>query len=346
MGQLMYNTAYSDTRYTFADSRNKTGCSNLNGSNLMPSYGVPYSVEYQLANVGIDSSIRGQSVSVDIILTDSSGSTLTLSSSAVAPSSSPSAMTLTATPYSWGSFNWNSIAYLELDGPTTLVTRQGSNFLYVNYNAYTACGAPSSIQLSNTISSGYGVTLSWSAGTSGVDNYISGYQIARRESSDGSTWGSLESVASVSSSTRSYTVYPPVTFGHYYKYYVRTLGSAGTAYASGYATGSQSLQKARPSLSAYTDPILTAGETRIKAAHMTELQANINTMRQAYGASVYSFTSIQAGYTSLAGWTSHVQEMRAAIDAINSTHDAWIAIEENRPSAAVITQLRQVVAEL
>lgn len=346
MGQLRYNTAYSDTRYTFADSRNRTGCSNLNGSSLMPSYGVPYSVSYNLAQVGADSSVRGQTVSVNMILTDGNGSTLTLYGSGVAPSSSPGGMTITASVSYSSTFNWNNITYIELDGPTTLVTRQGSNFLYVDYYAYTSCGAPSNVRISNTISSGYGVTLSWGAGSSGVDNYVNGYQIARRESADGKTWSGYEAVQSTNASTYSATVYPPTTFGHYYQYYVRTLGTAGTAYSSGYAACSQTLKKERPTIGAYTDPVLTAGQTRIKAAHMLELQTNINVMRLAYGKTEYSFTAIQAGYTSLGGWKSHVLEMRAAIDEINSSHSAWIAIEGNRPKASVIEQLREVVANL
>lgn len=97
---------------------------------------------------------------------------------------------------------------------------------------------------------------------------------------------------------------------------------------------------------AYTDPVLAAGQTRIKAVHMLELQSNINEQRAYNNLTAYAFTDIQAGYTSLAGWTSHVSEMRAAIDEITTEHEAWIAITENRPTAAVIEQLRRVVDTL
>lgn len=97
---------------------------------------------------------------------------------------------------------------------------------------------------------------------------------------------------------------------------------------------------------AYTDPVLTAGQTRVKAVHMLELQSNINALRAYYGLSDYTFTEIRAGYTSLAGWTSHVAELRTAIDEISPEHETWIVIAENRPTAAVIEQLRRVVNTL
>lgn len=98
-----------------------------------------------------------------------------------------------------------------------------------------------------------------------------------------------------------------------------------------------------PELVAYTDPVITAGVTKIKAAHMSELRVNINLQRDGMGIAPYSFTPIRAGYTSLAGWMTHVAEMRAAIDETGVRHEAWIAISVNRPTAVVIEQLRRVV---
>ena len=90
---------------------------------------------------------------------------------------------------------------------------------------------------------------------------------------------------------------------------------------------------------------------------MTELQAAIDNVRAYYGMAAYSWTTIKAGATGLAGWTSHVQELRTAIDQVvslvngwdtaNSTNDislpAWITISENKPAAAVIAQLRAAI---
>jgi len=111
----------------------------------------------------------------------------------------------------------------------------------------------------------------------------------------------------------------------------------------------------------WTDPSLVAGDTPIKAVHMTELRAIINNVRAYYGIAPYAWgQAITAGATTLAGWTGHVQEMRTAIEQIaalvngwdtgSSTHNislpAWIAISQNTPSAAVIAQLRSVIPTL
>ena len=93
----------------------------------------------------------------------------------------------------------------------------------------------------------------------------------------------------------------------------------------------------------YTDPVLIAGTTKIKAVHMAELQTNINRQREALALAPWPFTTIRAGYTSLGGWLAHVEEMRTAIDMAGADHDAWIPIPVNCPTVAAIEQLRQVV---
>lgn len=93
----------------------------------------------------------------------------------------------------------------------------------------------------------------------------------------------------------------------------------------------------------WTDKTIIAGETRVKAAHMTELQTNINRQREALALAAWPFATIRAGYTSLGDWTAHVEEMRAAIDDAGTVHDGWITIDVNSPSAAVIEQLRAAV---
>lgn len=95
----------------------------------------------------------------------------------------------------------------------------------------------------------------------------------------------------------------------------------------------------------WTDSPIIAGVTRIKAVHMTELQTNILWQREALGLNeVMLFSTVRAGYTSLAQWTAHVQEMRAAIDDAGCTPPGgWLPIDVNRPTAAVMQQLREAV---
>lgn len=209
-----------------------------------------------------------------------------------------------------------------------------------------ACSAPSGLVLSNAATTGANVTLSWNAGGGGTHNALTHYQIAREESEDGITFGTREIYIADAGIVTAYSVPPPVSFGHHYRYSVRAVGAAGESYASAWVECSQTLEKLRPDMSTYTDATITAGETHIKAAHITELQANVNLLREAMGLSPYSFTAIRAGYTSLADWSAHIAELRAALDGITTEHETWLVITENKPRADVIVQLRRVVASI
>lgn len=216
---------------------------------------------------------------------------------------------------------------------------------------YTACGAPTSCSLSSTLSAG-DVTLSWGGASAGTSNAITGYEVQRCESSDGSSWDSwadLNTVDSTSTSA-SLTVSPPTTAGNYYKYRVRTRGAAGSSYYSGWKESTNTVRRDHAALAGFTDSTLTAGASPVKALHMTELQDRVNTLRTFYGLSAYSFTSITAGTTSLAGWTAHVNQIRTAIEdvctASGKTHETWISFTVNCPRADIIKQLRDVVLAL
>lgn len=127
-----------------------------------------------------------------------------------------------------------------------------------------------------------------------------------------------------------------------------TLGAA-----SGVASRSFSYTAA-----SWTDISLVANTTPIKAMHMQELRNAVDQMLTYYGLSVYPWAeSLAGGMTSLAGWTSHVLEIRTAIEQVaalvngwdtqsythNITLPAWIPIPVNKPTAAVMAQLREAV---
>lgn len=213
----------------------------------------------------------------------------------------------------------------------------------VNYVEYTACGAPTSCSVNNTLAIG-NVTLSWSGATAGYGNAVTGYEVQRCESTNGSNWGSWSHLTTTTASSLS--VAPPATAGNYYKYRVRTLGAAGSSFYSGWKESSNTLRRGHAALDGFTDPVLVSGATYIKAVHMQELQNRVATLRSFYGLGAYKFTSIVAGQTSLAGWTAHVTEIRKAIDEIGVQHEAWLPINENKPRAAVIVQLRQVILSM
>lgn len=108
----------------------------------------------------------------------------------------------------------------------------------------------------------------------------------------------------------------------------------------------------------FTDSSLVSGITPIKASHINELRAAINSVREYYGLAPVTWAStVAAGITSLAGWKAHIQELREALEGIaafingwdtasttnNVTLPEWIAIPQNKPTAAVVRQLRDVI---
>lgn len=208
---------------------------------------------------------------------------------------------------------------------------------------WTACGAPLTCSVSETLST-VDATLSWSGATAGYGNAVTGYEVQRCESTNGSNWGAWSHLTTTTASSLS--VAPPATAGNYYKFRVRTLGAAGASYYSGWKESSNTIRRGHAPLDGFTDETLTAGETYIKAVHMQELQNRVATLRSFYRLSAYGFTPIVAGQTSLAGWTAHVVEIRKAIDEIGEQHEAWLTINENKPRADVILQLRRVILSI
>lgn len=209
------------------------------------------------------------------------------------------------------------------------------------------------VRLSDTKSTGADVILSWE-----ITRELSGIStvaVLKAFSKDGEKWedvaGSIVNIiesAKVDSNTIPPIAYacavtPPDTAGTYYRYRIFTYDSEHGALYSDY---SEPLQRVRPLLESYTDDPLIAGETRVKAVHMLELQTNINRLREGERLPAYDFTAIVAGRTGLAGWSERIAELRAAIDETGLTHEAWIPLEINSPRADVLTQLRTVVAAL
>lgn len=207
---------------------------------------------------------------------------------------------------------------------------------------YTACGAPTSPAVSQTLSRG-AVTLSWGAGSAGTNNSVTGYDVQRRESTDGSSWGSWETVSGSPVTGTSLSVPPPDTVGSYYQYRVRTRGSAGSGYCSGWVTSTNTLRRKWAAFGAWTDPMLTAGVSGIRAVHLTQLQERIAVIRSFYGLGAYSFTAVTARKTKIATWAALIWELRSAIDGITTNHAAWNTLEAGKPRIAHITQLRDII---
>ncbi len=111
-------------------------------------------------------------------------------------------------------------------------------------------------------------------------------------------------------------------------------------------------------ITSWTDPQLISNTTPVKAVHLLELRNTVDQVRAYYGMAPFAWAeNLTAGTTSLAGWTGHVNELRTAIEGIaafvNSwdtesfTHNislpVWISIPVNKPTAAVMTRLRDAI---
>lgn len=192
------------------------------------------------------------------------------------------------------------------------------------------------------------VTLAWSGAKAGSGNKIRGYLICSYDSTDGGkTWKNYQVVKEVkTSATSGSTSVSSPAVGARRKFTITTCSAYGSVYDSMDSAESPVVIGGHEPLEGFTDATLTAEATPVKALHMQELQARVDTLRAFYGLSAYNFTTIIAGQTSLAGWTSHVLEIRAAIDEIGMSHAAWLTITENKPRADVIQQLRDVVLSL
>lgn len=240
-----------------------------------------------------------------------------------------------------GAIDWNALSSVMLYGTDKLTVRPGYDAtLTITYQEFTQCGAPTVVTLAKTVAA-ENVSLSWEGATAGNGNAVTGYEVQRAESIDGVSWTAWAALAVVTDTAIS--VSPPETPGNFYKYRVRTRGTAGEAYYSAWKVSANTLRKDHAPLEGFTDDPVAVDVTPVKALHMQELQARVATLRAFYGLPAFVFTTITAGETSLAGWTAHVMEIRAAIDEIGKARENWIEITENKPRADVIQQLREVV---
>lgn len=140
-----------------------------------------------------------------------------------------------------------------------------SGTLTLNYESNpTACTAPTACAVSSTLSEG-NVTLSWSGATSGTNNAISSYEIQYSESSDNASWGAWTALTTVPTTATSdnVSVAPSSTRGNYRRFQVRTCGSAGASYYSGWKASTNSVRR-------NTLPTAPIAVTAMPAVYSTE----------------------------------------------------------------------------
>lgn len=208
----------------------------------------------------------------------------------------------------------------------------------------TSVGKPSNVKLDKTLARAENdpVTLSWSAGSAGTNNSVTGYDVQQRDSADGSTWGSWTTVSGSPVSGRSITVYPPDTVGHYRQFRVRTRGSAGSSYYSAYVTSSNTLRRKWEKFTSWIEDPIIPRKTYIREPIIIEIRERIDEIRAFYGLAAYAYTPLVARETKIARWAVLIQELRDAIDEIG-TVQGWNTLEAGKPRIAHITQLRAII---
>lgn len=144
---------------------------------------------------------------------------------------------------------------IYIDGPRGIWLNGECKVTVTTAYTYTKCGAPSNVAVTNP-SGGYS-TLSWNAGAAGTNNAISTYEIQYRTSNNNSTWGSWTADGSVNANTLSKSVFSNPSVSVYKQFRVRTVGAAGTSWASDWVNSNVIVVNTTP-------PSYTATVTQIK----------------------------------------------------------------------------------
>ena len=178
------------------------------------------------------------------------------------------------------------------------------------------------------------VSVYWEHAASAPKNPFKSYQVYEQTSTDGLTWGAETFIKETTDNVYTFVV----SGNDYRRLKIYVLGTANDKLSKAIISPAVKMINTN-----FTDAVLTAGDTPIKAIHMTELQ-NIALVGQLnITNTIPTFTQIISGVTPISDWTNHVMEIRNSIDKFNDCHLGWTTIAENCPSAAIIEELRQTL---
>jgi hypothetical protein len=213
----------------------------------------------------------------------------------------------------------------------------------------TACSPPTSCAVNITLSEG-NVTLSWSGAAGGTNNTISSYEIQYSDSTDNSTWGAWTALTTVTTTATSgsLSVAPPSTRGNYRRFQVRTRGTAGASYYSGWKVSTNSVRRntipnppttAVASPSNYSDETITltwsgasGGTSAIKGYQIATRTSTDNstwsswsglvtlTMSTSGGSYNPNVSRVPGTYTQLGVWTIDVLDVFSSEKISNSIY--------------------------
>lgn len=243
-----------------------------------------YTITWSAATAGVDNSVSQYEIWYSY-KTSSSGAWSTRTHIANVSSSTRS--------YTWsggtvGYYYRFSVVALGTNYSYSATTDTWSAGYQKDYS-YTACGAPSNLKSNNTNPTiGQTITLSWTAGTAGINNTITGYELYYSINA-GSTYNLISSSIGASTTSYSYTV--PRTPGEI-RFRVRTKGSAGSSYYSGYNYSSNyqtiTIKQANPpTAGTVTATLVSSGSSGGKAFSISWAGFAGNTYNPISGYSLY-----------------------------------------------------------
>lgn len=108
----------------------------------------------------------------------------------------------------------------------------------------------------------------------------------------------------------------------------------------------------------YTDTTIEAGTTPIRAAHIAEPRADVESILAAYGMPDAGWSeTVEAGTTSLRHFNSHIREIRKQIEAIRKKINdfagetkisafSWCELSDAGPKADAIKEIRSAISKL
>lgn len=214
---------------------------------------------------------------------------------------------------------------------------------------YTACGAPTSVTTSVPLQKPSGsVVIKWSGATAGTSNTITGYQIYYGTSSNPTTL--LTTVSSTNNSgSYTYTIPSGASRGATYYFRVKTMGSAGSGYYSGYSNNQPTCKiNTLPTLSSCSaNKSIIARNSDTSVTFTLSGAANDGTLsfRYATSNSTSNTTAITSGTSlSIAAGTSNVTYYFWAYDELEYSASQSITLTRNTvPTAPTVSATKTVV---
>lgn len=208
----------------------------------------------------------------------------------------------------------------------------------IRRNPYTKCTAPTTFTAYPSDIFEDKITISWSGASGGTNNTISSYEIIYNISSNGSTWGSWETLTnySTTSSKGSYTadMSSKVARGYYVRFQIRTQGTAGSSYYSDYKESSSTISIRRNPYTKCTAPtsITVSSEKALNGAVYNDIFESSIT---------FSWSGAKAGENnSIVGYFI---QYRRSDDG--STWGSWTDYSEKTTSGTAYTYTTTSIAE-